>query len=89
MTSPTETVTVPPQVMFRLVGDEAVLLDLQSGMYFGLDPVGARMWNLLAEGRTLDDVASTVAEEYGVEVGRVQSDILELVATLRGKGLLA
>jgi len=89
MTSPTETVTVPPQVMFRLVGDEAVLLDLQSGMYFGLDPVGARMWNLLAEGRTLADVASTVAEEYGVEVGRVQSDILELVATLRGKGLLA
>ena len=34
---------IPAQVMSRQVGDETVILDLGSGMYFGLDPVGARI----------------------------------------------
>ena len=33
-------VGIPPQVMARTVGDETVILDLASGTYFGLDPVG-------------------------------------------------
>ena len=39
------------------VGDETVILDLASGTYFGLDPVGARIWALMGEGKTLAESA--------------------------------
>ena len=51
-------VEIPPQVMSRTVADEVVVLDLAAGTYFGLDPVGARIWQLMAEGQTLRDIAS-------------------------------
>ncbi|MBT6210629.1 MAG: PqqD family protein [Woeseia sp.] len=50
--------SIPPQVMSRLVGDETVLLDLASGMYFGLDGVGKRIWESVAEGRSLGQAAA-------------------------------
>jgi hypothetical protein len=37
--------------MARTVGDETVILDLANGTYYGLDPVGARMWQLMSEGQ--------------------------------------
>jgi hypothetical protein len=44
-------VSIPTQVMARTVGDETVILDLANGTYYGLDPVGARMWQLMSEGQ--------------------------------------
>lgn len=88
MNSDTDTVIVPPHVLCRLVGHEAVLLDLQSGLYFGLDRVGTQMWTLLAEGRTQREVATSVAGEYDVDPARVHADLAALVATLRDRGLL-
>ena len=38
--------------MVYFLGDETVILDLASGTYYGLDPVGARIWQLMAEGQT-------------------------------------
>ena len=38
---------IPEDVVHRMVGDEAVLLQLDSGVYYGLDPVGSRIWELL------------------------------------------
>lgn len=37
-------VAIPAQVLARRVGEEIVILNLESGVYFGLDPVGARIW---------------------------------------------
>jgi hypothetical protein len=42
-------ITVSPEVLFQEVGGEAVLLDLKSESYFGLDDVGMRIWQLLQE----------------------------------------
>jgi hypothetical protein len=44
-----DTFSVSAQVMARRVGNETVLLDLASGTYFGLDPVGARIWQLIGK----------------------------------------
>ena len=43
---------IPSTVMTRTIGDETVILDLAGGTYFGLDPVGARIWQLIEEGNT-------------------------------------
>ena len=80
--------SVPPQVMSRRVGEETVLLDLESGLYFGVDRVGQRVWELAGSGPTLGDIVDTVVAEFAVERARAEADVLEFAAMLVGKGLL-
>ncbi len=83
-----EKVTIPTQVMARTVGDETVILDLASGTYFGLDPVGARIWGLMGEGQTLAEICATMLEEYEVERAQLEADVLRLAAELAERGLV-
>jgi hypothetical protein len=71
------------------VGEETVVLDLDSGTYFGLDPVGARLWALLAEGKTVGETCQTVLDEYEVEPARLERDVSDLLEALLGQGLVA
>ena len=80
--------SIPPQVMSRLVGDETVLLDLASGMYFGLDGVGKRIWESVAEGHSLGQTAAVIAAEYEVEEAKAQADVIEFASDLVERGLL-
>jgi hypothetical protein len=84
----TTTFVIPPQVMSRQVGDETVILDLASGMYFGLDPVGARIWQLVAEGQSLDSVITTVMSEFDVTEERLRQDVNALMDELASRGLV-
>ena len=81
-------VRVPPQVMDRSVGDETVILNLESGTYYGLDPVGARMWQLLGEGKSLGEVCDVMLNEYDVARERLEADLLKLAEELANNGLV-
>ena len=81
--------SVPPQVMSRLVGDETVLLDLESGMYFGLDGVGKRIWESIGEGLTLAEIAAVIVSEYDVQEDQAQADVIEFARDLVERGLMA
>jgi hypothetical protein len=81
-------VQVSPDVVFRDLSGEAVLLNLQTGVYYGLDPVGTRMWSLINEGRDLHAVVEALAEEYDAERSTIEADLLKLIAELRLKGLV-
>lgn len=85
----TERLTVPAQVMARQVGDETVILDLATGMYFGLDPVGARLWQLLGEDKTVADICETLFAEYEVSLEDLQRDVTSLLDELRARGLVS
>jgi hypothetical protein len=87
--NPDTRLSIPPQVMSRLVGDETVLLDLESGMYFGLDGVGKRIWESIGEGLTLGEIAAVVASEFEVDDATAQSDVIEFAHELLERGLLA
>ena len=82
------TVAVPDDVIFRNLEGEAIILNLASGIYFGLDPVGTRMWTLLAESATVRRVVEVVCEGYDVEPARAEEDVLDLVDQLVEKGLV-
>ncbi len=84
----TDKVTIPTQVMARQVGDETVILDLASGTYYGLDPVGARIWQLMAEGQTLAQVRDVILAEYEVTRENLEHDVLALVQTLLERQLV-
>ena len=82
-------VIVPAQVMAREVGDETVILDLASGTYYGLDPVGARIWQLMAEGQRLTQVCEVMLAEYEVTREDIERDVLALVQTLKERQLVS
>jgi hypothetical protein len=83
------TLTVPPQVMSRMVGDETILLDLASGLYFGLDGVGQRIWRAVADGKKLSETVDIIVAEYDVDQDQATADVLQFASTLLERGLLA
>jgi hypothetical protein len=76
-------------VISRGVGDETVLLDLESGIYFGLDGVGKFIWEAIGEGRTLGEIAADIASEYDVDKNSAQADVNEFASGLVRRGLLS
>ena len=82
-------IIVSPQVVAREVGNETVILDLESGTYFGLDAVGARMWQLIEEGKSLAAVCDTMAQEYDVSREILERDALALAHDLVEKKLVS
>ena len=82
-------VAVRDGVMFNRVGDEVVLLDLDSGTYYGLDAVGGRLWDLISGSATIGEAIDTMLEEYEVEREVLESDVLRLVDELHEKGLIS
>jgi hypothetical protein len=81
--------TIPAQVMARQAGDETVILDLGSGTYFGLDPVGGRIWQLMSEGKTLGEVCDTMLDEYEVTRNDLERDVIELADKLLEQKLIS
>lgn len=79
---------VPVEVMARQVGEETVILHLESGTYYGLNPVGARVWQLILEGKSLGEVCGVMLEEFEVEREQIEKDVLDLVCELQAKNLV-
>jgi hypothetical protein len=75
-------------VIHKNVGDEVILLDLDRGVYYGLDSVGARIWDLLQAGHAAGEVVETLLSEYEVTRAEAEQDVAALIEQLAGKGLL-
>ena len=70
------------------MGDEVAILNSETGTYFGLDPIGSRIWCLMAEGVAIDEVVSTLLSEYQVDEQRVRDDLRELIEQLSARSLV-
>lgn len=79
MITPTTVVSrAEEQVSSTLAGEE-VILNLKSGVYYGLDEVGARVWSLMETPRSVAEICDVLTEEYEVERARVEADVLALL----------
>ena len=84
-----DTFTVSDEVVAREVGGEMVLLNLSSGLYFGLDPVGGRIWELLSERpHTIAELCDSIEEEFDAPRDRIESDMLALASQLDEQELI-
>ena len=81
-------VAISEDVVSRDLEGEAVILNLESGIYFGLDKVGTRIWSLLQEDGSLRRAFEAVQQEYDVAPEKLEGDLLRLAEELRAKGLL-
>ncbi|MCC6129444.1 MAG: PqqD family protein [Acidobacteria bacterium] len=77
-----------PDVLFRNLSGEAVLLNLATGNYFGLDPVGTRIWEILETRERLQDVIEAIVQEFDVDEATARRDLFALVSELEAKGLI-
>jgi len=75
------------QVSCDLAG-EAAILNTASGVYYGLDPIGARIWALLQQPRSVHEIRDVVASEYDVELEHCARDLLVLLEKLLAAGLI-
>jgi hypothetical protein len=82
------TFVILPEVMSRTVGEEAVMIDLVTGTYFGLDPVGARAWELIQSGKSPREVCDTMIKEFDVSREVLEHDVQDLIRDLVEKKLL-
>jgi hypothetical protein len=74
-----------PSVVFRTVSDGAVLLHTELEIYFGLNSVGSRVWQLLPPGcRNLDELCTSLRRSYpDVADDELRADVVELLGQLR------
>jgi hypothetical protein len=79
--------SVPEQVSCAL-GDESVILSMKNSSYYGLNAVGASIWKLLQQQRRVSELRDAIVDEYDVDPGRCERDVLELLEKLRGEGLV-
>ena len=75
------------QVSCDLAG-EAAILHLDSGMYYSLDRVGARVWSLLQSSTSFRHLRDTLLAEYDVTAERLEQDLTELLNTLLAERLI-
>jgi hypothetical protein len=79
-----------PKVIFKALATGAVLYSTEEEVYFGLNPVGVRVWELLPPAhKTLDEIVAVIASEYpdvGADV--IRADVSELIDELTKLGLL-
>jgi coenzyme PQQ synthesis protein D (PqqD) len=81
-------VHVPPSTLFRELQGETVLLQLDSGEYFGLDETATRIWQLIVEKGDLAAVEAAMLQEFDVDPAILAQDLSRLVDELRGKKLI-
>ena len=77
-----------PRVLCKDLGDEAILLDLETETYFGLNAAGSRLWSLLTTAPTIRDAFAVMLLEYDVAEDELERDMGALIDELVSRGLL-
>src|SRR5690349_9188119 len=82
------TLVASPDQLSSDVNSEAVILGLKSGVYFGLNRVGATVWDLLQEPRKVAEIRDRLLDEFDVEPQRCERELLDLLEHLRVERLV-
>ena len=80
-------VSVSRDAIFRDINGEAVVLDLEAGIYYGLDEVGTCAWRALEDGGPLRRAFDVVLAEFDVDAATAERDLLQLAQALIDKRL--
>ena len=83
-----ERLLAPEHVLFRELDGEAVVLNLQNEMYYGLDDVGTRMWLLLSTSDSVGTAMDILLEEFDVSPEILEQDLAQMITELKSHGLL-
>jgi hypothetical protein len=81
-------VRVAPDVLFRFVGEEGVLVNLNTELSLTLNPVGTRMWSVLSSASSIQAAYDELLQEYEIEPAQLRADLEEFIDQLLGQKLI-
>ena len=84
----TQDIVISPGVRETASEDGAVLLDIEQGICFSLNPVGLRIWEMVKNRKSVDQIADTLAQDFPVPRSQLVSDVLEFLQALETKRLI-
>ena len=84
-----QTYKVSKRVLLREVDDGAVLLDLDGGVYFGLDPLGLQIWQLLKEQHSFAHICDLLQDRFDIDRKQVKADVSIFLTDLQKHGLIS
>jgi len=70
------------------LGEEAAILGLKNSVYYGLNSVGARVWELLREPKSLEEIQTAIVNEYDVSPEQAEKDLLQFMRGMLAEGLI-
>lgn len=66
-------------IVFTDLDDTIVMMDVDEGQYYELDPIAARIWNIIENGQAVESICKTLAEEFDVDPNTCQQETLEFL----------
>ena len=84
----TRRLTPSPDAAESAVGDETVILHLVNGTYYGLDPVGTRIWGMVKQGTSTPEICATLAAEYDIDLATIEADARRFLTDLEAQEIL-
>ena len=85
--SDTSIISLAPEQLSCELDGVIAILNFSKGHYYGLDGVGARIWELLQEPRSVADIREKITAEYEVDSDRCREDLIKLLKQLLDAGL--
>ena len=82
------TVMVTSEQVSCPLGDESAILNMKNTVYYGVNSVGATVWNLLKEAKTVSEIRDAILDEYDVDQVRCEKDLFALLEEMRSEGLI-
>ena len=84
---PSQNIGRHPDMISAEIGGEAIMMSIEKGAYFGLNPVATRIWDLLEQPKTIAELVQAITDEYDVSVEQAAADVQEFVADMIERGI--
>ncbi|MCX6276631.1 MAG: lasso peptide biosynthesis PqqD family chaperone [Bacteroidetes bacterium] len=77
-----------PAIISSKMDDEVVMMSIEKGNYYGLNPVAAEIWEMLAAPMTVQAICDRLMEEFDVDQEKCYNEVLVYVEKLGNEGLI-
>lgn len=76
-----------PDMLSAEIGGEAIMMSIEKGAYFGLNPVATRIWDLIEQPKNVAELIQTITDEYEVSAEQAADDVQGFVADMIERGI--
>lgn len=82
------TVQRSQELLTSSIGDEVVMMSIENSAYYGLDPVGSKIWEMIAEPVRVSQLCDQLMERFEVSAEQCQADVLKFLNEMHDEGML-
>mgnify|MGYP001951798741 CR=1 FL=1 len=79
---------ISSDVVFHKIGEGVFIYHTQHGTCFGLEGVGMEIWQMICDGKAVDEIIKTICRDYDIHEGKVNRDVESFVNRLLSNKLL-